>query len=122
MRIRSYAMVALLVLLSAAKVVAQGPWTVTIRQTWNALPIGTCHTVSLTVFDPSTKGNARNASGGYVSLADFDMAVESDGNPAAVGKYEARGSWSVCACQSATVGQRAVSGHYVMYLKLERLP
>jgi len=105
MQIRPNAMLALFVLLGASRVAAQAPWTVTIRQTANPLPIGTCHTVSLTVYDPATKGNAKNASGGSVSSADFDMSVESVGNPAAVGKYEGT-IWSACACQSATVGQR----------------
>ena len=105
MQVRAQATVALFVVLSANALGAQGPWTVTIRQTSNPLPIGTCHTVSLTVYDPATKGNARNGSGGYVSAADFDMSVESDGNAAAVGKYEGT-IWSACACQSATVGQR----------------
>lgn len=107
MRIRPCVSVSLLVLLSAAALGAQEQWTVTIRLTSNPLPIGTCHTVSLTVYDPVTKGNARNASGGYVSAADFDMGVESEGNPAAVGKYEGT-AWSACACQSGTVGQRGI--------------
>ena len=64
MQIRPNAMLALFVLLGASRVAAQAPWTVTIRQTANPLPIGTCHTVSLTVYDPATKGNAKTASGG----------------------------------------------------------
>jgi hypothetical protein len=56
MRIRPYAMAALLVLLSAATLGAQGPWTVTISPTRNPLPIGTCHTVLLALVDPSTGG------------------------------------------------------------------
>jgi hypothetical protein len=107
MRPREAAAIALLALLGAGTLRAQGPWVTTIKQTGNPLSIGSCATAWIIVIDPATKGTPRNEAGHYVqSVADFDISIESAGYAAAVGKYDAANIWSACACQSATVGQQ----------------
>lgn len=108
MQLRACASVALLVSLGAVTLRAQGPWTVTIRSTTNPLPIGSCGLVLLKAIDPKSKGTPHNPAGHYVSsIADFDMTVESAVKTDVVARSEGKTLWSVCACQSATVGAQA---------------
>lgn len=82
------------------------PWTVTVQPTMS-LPIGSCGVVSLTLRDSSGKDWPRTPAGARVSLADFDFTVAASGGSDVVGKYDGASSYSACACQSGTVGERA---------------
>ena len=81
-------------------------WTVTLAPPIS-LPIGSCGPVQLTLRDSTGKDWPRNALGTRVSLADFDLSATAANGPDVVGTYDGAGSFSVCACQSATVGEAA---------------
>jgi hypothetical protein len=99
--------VGLFALLAPAVAQAQGPWTVSITPTVNPLAIGGCGPVRLALMDPATRDWPRNASGNYVSLADFDLSVTGVDRAGVAGEYNGPSVWSACACQGATVGSTA---------------
>lgn len=84
------------------------PWTVEIKPTLNPLPIGACGAVWITFNNPSTRDRARNGEGEYLSIADVDLALDAVGVASVVGQYNGPRNWSVCACQSASVGSQAM--------------
>ena len=100
----------LLLVLACQVSVAQdrtgNPWTVTVTPTMSPLPAGLCAAVHLTVLEAGGREPPRNRQGNRVTLADFDMSVDSPGD-AIVGQYIDRSHWSVCGCPGAPPGAQA---------------
>ena len=86
---------------------AQDPWSTTMTTSLNPLPIGNCTSVQIGLTDSSGKDTPRNPNGMRVSMADFDLSVTSPTPRAVIGRYNGSNSYSMCACQAATVGSRA---------------
>lgn len=84
-----------------------GPWSVTVQPSGKLLAIGSCAPVSITLRDSTGKDTPRNPLGNRVSLADFDLTVTAANGADVVGKYNGASSFSACACQSGTVGEKA---------------
>jgi hypothetical protein len=85
----------------------ENPWTVSLVPTVSPLAIGGCAPVRLTVKDPATKDWARNPTGNYVALTDFDLEITGVDATAVAGEFNGPSIWSVCACQAATPGSTA---------------
>lgn len=92
---------------SAASLHAQDPWNTRLTATLAPVPIGGCGVVSVAIEDSTGRDAPRNPQGWRVSMADFDMTVQSVDPRALTGKYNGAASYSVCACQAATVGASA---------------
>lgn len=88
-------------------VTAGGPWTVIVQPTFNALPIGTCAAVQLIILDATGKDIPRNPLGNLITIADFDMSTGAAHSGDVYGEFIGPTDYSVCACQSGTVGESA---------------
>jgi microsomal dipeptidase-like Zn-dependent dipeptidase len=98
----------MLVSLGCAEAQERGavPWKTTVAPTMNPLPVGLCAAVHLTVVDGAGREPPRNPHGHRVTIADFDMSVDSPGG-AAAGLQIDRSHWSVCGCPGAPPGAQA---------------
>jgi len=94
-------------LVGAPSLRAQDPWSTKLTATLSPVPIGGCGAVWIAIVDSTARDAPRNPQGWRVSMADFDMSVQSVDPRALVGKYNGAASFSVCACQAATVGAGA---------------
>jgi hypothetical protein len=83
---------------------AQAPWKVTVVTPTTPVPIGACLAVQLLLKDASGKDSPRNPAGWRVAMEDFDLEVTSADSKSAAGQYHGPNSFSVCACQGATIG------------------
>jgi hypothetical protein len=95
---------ALCVAVAPATVLAQAPWTVTVKPSMDPLPVGFCAAVQLTVLDASGKDVPRNPLGQRVTMADFDMSVT---GASVVGSQVDSYHLLACACQGGAAGGSA---------------
>jgi hypothetical protein len=97
----------LFIVLAPPVALAQAPWIVKVTPLMNPLPVGYCAAVQLSVLDASGKEPPRNPQGQRVTMADFDMTVDSPTASSVVGQQIDAYHWSVCGCQGTAPGTAA---------------